>query len=93
MDKINQLEGKVICFKGLPEDFFEQTEKLKKIFEEKNMKKEELVFILETLELQEIKAEKSVEQRSSIYKGIFLSIVIAIITTITILLVRKLLIL
>ena len=39
MDKINQLEGKVICFKGLPEDFFEQTEKLKKIFEEKNMKK------------------------------------------------------
>ena len=61
------------------------------------MKKEELVFILETLELQEIKAEKSVEQRSSIYKGIlfliFLSIVIAIITTITILLVRKLLIL
>ena len=93
MDKINQLEGKVICFKGLPEDFFEQTEKLKKIFEEKNMKKEDLVFILETLELQEIKAEKSVEQRSSIYKGIFLSIVIAIITTITILLVRKLLIL
>ena len=96
MDKINQLEGKVICFKGLPEDFFEQTEKLKKIFEEKNMKKEELVFILETLELQEIKAEKSVEQRSLIYKEIlfliFLSIVIAIITTITILLVRKLLI-
>jgi hypothetical protein len=61
------------------------------------MKKEELVFILETLELQEIKAEKSVEQRSLIYKEIlfliFLSIVIAIITTITILLVRKLLIL
>ena len=35
MDKINQLEGKVICFKGLPEDFFEQTEKLKKYLKKK----------------------------------------------------------
>lgn len=96
MEKINQTENKMICFKGFPEEFVEQTEKLKKIFEEKNIGREELLFILETLELQETKTERRLENKSLNFKEILFLIIlvlaIATAITITILVVKKLLI-
>ena len=96
--EIKEAENKMICFKGFPEDFSKQTEKLRQLFENKNIRKEDLIFILETLELQEIKTEKYIENKSLNFKEILfliisVSAIVISIITITILLLKNLLIL